>query len=347
MSLYKPLTSVIIPVYKTEKYINKCLDSVINQSYSNLEIIIVDDGSPDKSGEIADEYAKKDNRIKIIHKENGGSGSARNAGIKISTGEYLSFIDSDDWLEDNAIENLISEALTKSSEVVMPDRFTKVFSNGKMKKELLFSQYEDIRTLDDFVIDIIVGQGRAWRVSSVLYKSDIIKNNMIIFPVVYTAEDVIFNLKYLSKAKTISFIKHATLNVNKREDSVTASYRNDLPELALYIDKQVNKYITSTNLSREKADIAQNSLLCRNIILFITSELSKKNNKSFSDKFNRIYSVLSIDRVEQAFKSREFIKPYFNSELKVYYIVLMRFLIHHKLKAIAIAVTRVCNALMS
>lgn len=100
------LISVIIPVYKVEKYLDECIQSVINQTYKNLEIILVDDGSPDNCGKICDEYAKKDNRIKVIHKENGGLSSARNAGLDIARGEYISFIDSDDYVSKDFIKNM-------------------------------------------------------------------------------------------------------------------------------------------------------------------------------------------------------------------------------------------------
>ncbi len=100
------LISIIIPVYKVEAYLKECLDSVINQTYKDLEIILVDDGSPDNSGKMCDEYAQKDSRIKVIHKENGGLSSARNAGLDIATGEYVCFIDSDDVIDERYIEIL-------------------------------------------------------------------------------------------------------------------------------------------------------------------------------------------------------------------------------------------------
>ena len=103
-----PLISVVIPIYKVEKYLCECVDSVINQTYTNLEIILVDDGSPDNCPAICDDYASKDSRIKVIHKENGGQSSARNAGIKIAKGEYISFIDSDDYVSPVYIEQLYS-----------------------------------------------------------------------------------------------------------------------------------------------------------------------------------------------------------------------------------------------
>lgn len=100
------LISVIIPVYEVEQYLRRCVDSVINQTYKNLEIILVDDGSPDNCGKICDEYAVKDSRIKVIHKENGGLSSARNAGIDVAQGAYLSFVDSDDYINEQFIERL-------------------------------------------------------------------------------------------------------------------------------------------------------------------------------------------------------------------------------------------------
>ena len=101
------LISVIVPVYKVEQYLEKCVNSISVQTYSNLEIILVDDGSPDKCGDICDSLAKKDNRIKVIHKPNGGLSSARNAGIDIASGQYIGFVDSDDSIEPYMYEKLL------------------------------------------------------------------------------------------------------------------------------------------------------------------------------------------------------------------------------------------------
>ncbi|MBR2883464.1 MAG: glycosyltransferase family 2 protein [Clostridia bacterium] len=100
------LVSIIVPVYNVEKYIHQCIDSIINQTYKNIEIILVDDGSPDNCGKICDEYAEKDSRIKVIHKENGGLSDARNHGIDAATGDWLMFVDSDDWLHNHTVEKL-------------------------------------------------------------------------------------------------------------------------------------------------------------------------------------------------------------------------------------------------
>ena len=104
----KPLITVIVPVYNSEKYLCQCVDSILNQTYINLEVILVDDGSPDKCGELCDHYAAKDSRIKVIHKQNGGVCSARNAALDIATGEYITFVDSDDYIKEDMYEILLN-----------------------------------------------------------------------------------------------------------------------------------------------------------------------------------------------------------------------------------------------
>lgn len=112
------LLSVIVPVYKVEPYLRRCLDSIINQTYKNLEIILIDDGSPDNCGEICDEYALIDNRIKVIHKENGGVSSARNVGLESARGSFIAFVDSDDYLDYEMYETLIKIAKEEQSDIV-------------------------------------------------------------------------------------------------------------------------------------------------------------------------------------------------------------------------------------
>lgn len=113
------LISVIIPIYKVEKYLDKCIQSVINQTYSNLEIILVDDGSPDNCPQLCDDWANKDERIKVIHKKNGGLSDARNAGLDIATGEYIAFVDSDDYIESDMYECLLDKIIKTQSQMAI------------------------------------------------------------------------------------------------------------------------------------------------------------------------------------------------------------------------------------
>ena len=116
---YAPLVSVIVPVYKTEKFIHRCIDSVLNQTYSNWEMILVDDGSPDACGQICDSYAEKDGRIHVIHQENQGLSAARNAGIKICKGEWIYFLDSDDFIVEDALEKMIFFSKSGTYDIIM------------------------------------------------------------------------------------------------------------------------------------------------------------------------------------------------------------------------------------
>lgn len=130
------LISVIVPVYNVEAYLPRCVDSILAQTYSNLEIILVDDGTKDASDIICDEYAKKDARVKVIHKENGGLSSARNAGIDIAKGEYLAFVDSDDWIEPEAYETMLALALESGVKLVCAGRYDVSSGSGEKKKGL-------------------------------------------------------------------------------------------------------------------------------------------------------------------------------------------------------------------
>ena len=110
--------SVIVPIYNTEKYLNRCFDSILSSTYENLEVILVDDGSPDNSGKICDEYAAKDSRVRVIHKKNGGLSSARNAGLDVATGDYVTFVDSDDTIKIDAISRMIAVAEKENAAIV-------------------------------------------------------------------------------------------------------------------------------------------------------------------------------------------------------------------------------------
>ena len=124
------LLSVVIPVYNVEKYLQQCVDSIINQLTDECEIILVDDGSPDGSGEICDRYANKDSRINVIHQQNGGLAAARNTGLDYARGEYVAFVDSDDYLDGHCIAKILSWISSGGADVCFM-RAMKVFPNGK------------------------------------------------------------------------------------------------------------------------------------------------------------------------------------------------------------------------
>ena len=137
------LISVVVPIYNVENYIKKCVDSILSQTYKNLEIILVDDGSPDRCGEICDKWTKKDNRIKVIHKENGGLSDARNSGIEIAKGDYLSFIDSDDYVNKDFIKILYN--------LLIEDKNLRKKLSCNLKKENEASSILEIKKLYEVI----------------------------------------------------------------------------------------------------------------------------------------------------------------------------------------------------
>src|SRR5699024_9505401 len=118
MLIARDIVSVIVPLYKVERYIDRCVDSIVSQTYTDLEIILVNDGSPDNCGSIADAYAEKDDRIRVIHKKNGGLSDARNAGMQLATGTYTMFVDSDDWIEPKMVETMVEMSKRYAAQVV-------------------------------------------------------------------------------------------------------------------------------------------------------------------------------------------------------------------------------------
>ena len=199
------LISVISPIYKVEGYLKKCVDSILNQTYQNIEIILVDDGSPDSCGKICDEYSKKDNRVVVIHKENGGAPSARNAGIKIAKGEYFYFPDSDDWLEPNYLENLYNCAQKYNSELVISGftqeyyESSKSFSYSLVPDEQNYKNQKSVRNnIHKYFDNMMVAV--PW---NKLYKAEYIKKYNIEFPNLKW-DDLHFNMEVLKNISSVS-----------------------------------------------------------------------------------------------------------------------------------------------
>lgn len=168
-----PKISVIVPVYKVEAYIHRCIDSIINQTYRDLEIILVDDGSPDNCGKICDEYAVTDKRVRVIHKKNGGVSSARNTGIDIATGEYLSFVDSDDFVDTHLYERLLLTAEQEHADLVECGHQWGKYPNDDSGK--VFS-YNNIAAIEKAFRDTRFGSGLSISACAKLFKRSIFEH---------------------------------------------------------------------------------------------------------------------------------------------------------------------------
>ncbi len=236
-----PLVSVIIPVYNVEKYLARCVDSVLAQTYPNVEIILVDDGSPDSSGAICDEYAALHENVQVVHKKNGGLASARNAGMRVATGEYLFFIDSDDWIDPETLQELVEIGEKTGVDFV---RYTPVYAgwpnhaDGEMyniaKEKVL---HEGIFTKENIVRDIYprlfaqenLDMGVIVSACRSLYKTSFLKaHNLVFDESIKYAEDTYFSAKLVYHTNSFYFVgggKYYHYFYNPA--SITKSYKKD------------------------------------------------------------------------------------------------------------------------
>lgn len=219
------LISVIVPIYKVEDYLEKCINSILNQTYKNIEVILVDDGSPDKCGEICDYYATKDNRIKVIHKKNGGLSEARNYGIDIATGKYILFVDSDDFIDKNMCEVLIKEAEKNNSDIVICGHYIVKGNNYYASKMLLTDSKVLLTNLEMTKKFFLKGYFETLVVWNKLYKKELFyTNEKIRFPIGKLNEDIftIYKLYYI--ANKITAINKPLYYYVQRKESIMGSF---------------------------------------------------------------------------------------------------------------------------
>lgn len=241
------LVSVVIPVYNVENYLEECLDSVINQSYENLEILLIDDGSTDRSGAICDAYAEKDQRIKVCHLKNGGVSAARNYGIEKAEGAYLLFVDSDDCIHPDLIRILMEQTDNKI-------RFCDFVYD---KEKLDFPDYEELPGEFFARADFMKVFSENYINSPVnkIFRTDILKTYDIRFPVEKNlGEDLLFNLEYLRYDKRDYLAIHLPLYYYRtnREGSLSSFYRPGLFELQQELFEAVRIFLEEQELWSEE-----------------------------------------------------------------------------------------------
>ncbi|WP_051688387.1 glycosyltransferase [Butyrivibrio sp. AE2032] len=188
----KPLISVIVPIYKVEEYLPSCLDSICSQTYKNLEIVLVDDGSPDKCGDICDRYAESDPRIKVIHRANGGLSAARNTGIAVATGEYIGFVDSDDRIEPDMYQKLIAAAVSEDADLAACGRMD-AYADVSVPIRIEAGIYKD-RDILKAMLDDKLGEGTVW---NKIYRREYVVSAL--FPEGYDFEDVLTLYRFVAR----------------------------------------------------------------------------------------------------------------------------------------------------
>lgn len=271
--------SVIIPIYNVEKYISECISSIINQKYKNLEIILVDDGSIDKSGKICDEFAKKDNRIKTIHKKNGGVSSARNVGINASTGSFIAFIDGDDYVSEDYISYLMGLIMDNNSDVSLSMSYFTDYQNkqNKTKQTKVLSGKE--ATIQILSYNILIG------VNNKLFSRKSILGNVEFDEELCMGEGFNFNTDVFQRVDMVAIgYKKVYFYRKNNSESVTTKFNAQKWENGLLAMKKIkNKMIINDN-EMQNAWIFAN---WRTHVDIYNLLVATKNEKKYKDLYNR------------------------------------------------------------
>lgn len=233
--------SIIVPIYKVERYLDRCVQSLMNQTLHEIEVILIDDESPDNCGKMCDEYVKQDERIKVIHKKNEGLGLSRNIGINIAQGEYLAFIDSDDYIDKNAYEQMYKKSKQENADVCFCGvKF--LDANQKERSKIVNPFAKDIFRSEEVIQEVLYNMlqskpktektssylelGGVWKA---IYKKKIFEQNDILFcsERKFISEDYIFHLDYISKCNCLTFVSDVFYYHCDNDTSLTKTYKAD------------------------------------------------------------------------------------------------------------------------
>ena len=219
--MQRPLISILIPIYNTEKFIRMCLDSIIAQTYTNWEAILVDDGSPDNCGKICDEYAQKDSRFKVIHQENGGVSVARQTGLDNATGDYIIHCDPDDWVEPSMLKELVSTAINKNADMVICDYIIEKDGESECSKQNL-PENPDAKD----VISRIINEQLHGSLCNKLVRRECCHGLAFCPTNIYLAEDELFNIRLLVKDIKITYLPKAFYHYRMDNSSSACQSKN-------------------------------------------------------------------------------------------------------------------------
>ena len=310
--------SIVVPVYNVEKYLSRCINSLINQTLKEIEIILVDDGSPDSCGSICDEYAQKDNRIKVIHKKNEGVSAARNDGLISATGEWIIFCDSDDWMEENACELLYNEGIKKNVDVVIGDIY-RVKDQNRIYNKFFDKEfvYRSRKELDQLVkTDLYqeycilppstptIGYGGPWNKA---VKRSLLIENKIIFDteLLGVFDDILYTAYLYANAKSISYIQKPIYNYVLVSTSITHTYKANALDINRRIFKAFREFI-DTYSNNSEWEVAYHAMVIRRFEEVLRLYFfSKKNTLSYRKLLRQLKQTMESEPYITATKNVE------------------------------------------
>ncbi len=293
--------SIIIPVYNTGIYLHKCIRSILSQKLQDFELILVDDGSKDDSGAICDEYAKQDSRVKVIHKKNEGVSIARNTGINMAEGEYIGFVDSDDWIEADMYETLYNLAVSKECDIVMCDAVTKYDDKPDEEDTIIRLSGGDLLSKKDIHPELLREMaGAVWRC---IYKKNLLQNNSIIFPPnIPFSEDRIFNILAMGYADKIYYTKTPFYNRYVRKGSAVNKYYNDMIELILVTKATIMNAIDKAWNGDGEYKKAYEDQTLGLVFAAINNEFYRDAKGTIIEKYNNVKKICNKEEVRQTIK---------------------------------------------
>lgn len=292
------LITVIIPVYNAEKYIAECLESLINQTYKNLEIIVINDGSKDNSGTICDQYKEKDSRIQVIHKENGGVSLARNSGLEIAKGKYIAFVDGDDYLDKEYFEKMLKILKEKQVDIVLCG-FNRVYDNSIEKvtkgKSLIMNK-------EEFLTDILNVQGGAGIVHSKLWKKEVIQGTNFDKDI-KIGEDSYFCIQAVKNVNNVYVLDEALYNYRFNNASAVRKYKKDFPDLCLTSMKIAKKYIEKEYNNNKNIIKKFNNYIAYHILLITVNYCFNNENKlNWIGQIKCLKEICKVPEYKEAIK---------------------------------------------
>lgn len=335
-----PTLSVIIPIYKVEDYLERCVLSVINQDYRDIEVILVDDGSPDRCPQICDELAKKDNRIVVIHKPNGGLSSARNAGIDVATGKYLAFLDSDDQWAEGKLMQLMKEVNLAISPVIIYAS-TNLYPNGQIyqryEPHFFTGELRELETTQIYHEFITAGNLHESACTKIVNRKFIV-NNDLKFRCGMLCEDTEWMFRILRQVKTVS-VSSIPLFIctENRIGSITntASTRS-INDMLYIIESSINFYSNKPNSATKSFELAHCSYLwsiCVGLYNTIPSSDRPKIKRRLHQAMKSL-DMTSHPKSSKVYKLYHFLGLYITAKILGLYLILLRNnIINRKLKA--------------
>lgn len=319
------LVSIIVPVYNVENYLSECLESLINQTYQKIEIIVVDDGSSDTSGQICDRYAKKYDNIKVIHKKNEGLGMARNTGLEHINGDYVTFLDSDDFLDKDFIEALV-EAIKNTGTDVCKSGFKRVDINGNLFHEIKYEDeiFEESEAKTQFLPRLIGSSPEKkdsieMAVCATLYNANVIRMYGLKFPSErkLISEDLVFNIDYMQYANGACTISKLGYNYRFNTNSLSTKYREDRFEASCFFYKEIKRKLETLGY-----DI--NTIFRLQRIFFINTktsiyqEKSSISQKTKRESVNRVREICNNEELQNILKEYPIRKLGFSQKMFLY-----------------------------